>query len=285
MELDKNEFELIMTEIDEELSRKEIKIPGRPISALLNLFEKMNISGPLFHPFEEDLDFPVTETNASDHVHNWYSDSYGERLNIDVSPASFPVYLKGSCYEVKLPLAIGDFLIVSSKHKIGNEKVINCVDFVQKMTNKVRANLTENEEATIQVMSITCLGVANEFKKHKTELLSSAEDDSLISCELLCGYNTNPSLSSWHSLQMAEKCIKEYIKRKNVKFSKIHDINKLRDEAIAVGYKPDSKINWDVFDFNASVRYSPDSIKMNFAVRINHEAWRVAFNSLKQIKD
>lgn len=90
-------------------------------------------------------------------------------------------------------------------------------------------------------------------------------------------------MSAWHSLQFAEKCIKEFIGRE-ARFSRIHDIEALRQEAINVGYTPDPRLNWELFEFGPSVRYEPDAVNMEDAVKINHEAWRVAFNTLKQVK-
>lgn len=283
MKLEEPEFESVMTEIDEKLSEDEIAIPSRPIHAAIELLKRYKISAPLFHPWEKDLGFPVTGSNASDHVHSWYSNSYGELLNVDFSPASFPIFLKGHCYEVKLPFAIGGFTLVSSKHNFPSETIINGVDYIQKLPKIVRNSLTGLEENTIQAMYATCLGVADEFKKHRTELVRSARNDSILSCELLCGFNKNPSMSAWHSLQFAEKCIKEFIGRE-ARFSRIHDIEALRQEAINVGYTPDPRLNWELFEFGPSVRYEPDAVNMEDAVKINHEAWRVAFNTLKQVK-
>ena len=283
MRLDESEFDSVITKIDEKLSKDEVAIPRRPVCAAIELFRRYKISAPLFHPWEKNLGFPVTGSNASEHVHSWYSISYGELLNIDFSPASFPIFLKGHCYEVKLPFTIGGFTLVSSKHEFASEKIINGVDYVQKLPEIVRSSLTENEESTIQAMYATCLGVADEFKKHRTELVRAARNDSLLSCALLCGFNNNPSMSAWHSLQFAEKCIKEFIGRE-AKFSRVHDIDALRKEAICVGYMPDPIINWSLFGFGPSVRYEPDAIITEDAVKINHEAWRVAFNTLKQIK-
>jgi hypothetical protein len=281
MELSQLEFEIKISEIDREYAKKEVKVSARPFGAVVALLKHMNVSGPLTNPYSESLKFPVTGSNACDHVHNWYANTYGELLNVDFSPASFPIWISGHAYEVKLPLAFG-VIVVSSKHKFNDRKIVNGVDCVQKLPEKIRANLTGSEENLIQAMYATCIGVSDEFKKYKTELVRSARDDSILSCQLLCGFNINSALSSWHSLQFAEKCIKELISRRGT-YSKTHDIEKLVKEAEKFGYIPDPRIDWSLFRFNPSVRYEPDSIGVEMAVKINHEAWRIAYNTLKQI--
>ncbi len=282
MELNESEFELKISEIDGDFIKREVKVSARPIGAVIELLKSMNVSGPLINPHCENINFPVTSNNASDHVYHWYSKTYGDLLKVDFSPASFPIWISGHAYEVKLPLAFG-VKVVSSKHAFKYEKIVNGVDFVQKLPNKIRENLTSAEENLIQAMYATCIGVADEFKKYKSELVRSARDDSIVSCQLLCGFNINAALSSWHSLQFAEKCLKELIGR-NSTYSKTHNIEKLVKEASKVGYIPDPRINWSLFNFDASVRYEPDAISIEKAVKINHEAWRIAYNTLKQIK-
>lgn len=281
MELNQSEFELKISEIDGSFAKKEVKVSARPIGAVVELLKSMKVSGPLINSRNENLNFPVTGNNACDHVYHWYSKTYGELLNVDFSPASFPIWIFSHAYEVKLPLAFGG-LLVSSKHKFKDKHIINGVDFVQKLTDKMRQNLTSSEENLIQAMYATCVGVADEFKNHKSDLVRSARDDSIVSCQLLCGFNVNPALSSWHSLQFAEKCLKELISRRT-SFSKTHNIEKLVKEAVNIGYVPDPQINWGLFNFDPSVRYEPEAICIEKAVEINHEAWRIAYNTLKQI--
>jgi HEPN domain-containing protein len=83
-------------------------------------------------------------------------------------------------------------------------------------------------------------------------------------------------------LQFAEKVLKEHIS-KSEKPPYTHDIERLRDKAKQHGYEPDMAIDWQVFDFNAAVRYDPTVIEMQVAVAANHESWRVGYNVLKQL--
>lgn len=281
MELNESEFERNISEIDAEYSRREVKVSARPIGAVVELLKKMNASGPLTNPYGESLSFPVTASNACDHVHHWYASTYGELLDVDFSPASFPIWISGHAYEAKLPLAFG-VMVVSSKHTFTDKKIVNGVDFVQKLPKKIRAGLTGAEENLIQAMYATCIGVADEFKKIRSDLVRSARNDALVSCQLLCGFHINAALSSWHSLQFAEKCLKELISHSG-NYSRTHDIDKLVKEAMSIGYVPDQRIDWSLFRFNPSVRYEPDSVSIESAVKINHEAWRIAYNTLKQI--
>ena len=110
----------------------------------------------------------------------------------------------------------------------------------------------------------------------------AARTDILESCDLLCSHNKNPSLASWSALQFTEKVLKEFISSRVGSFKKIHSIEKLKEEALSAGYKPDPNILWGLFDFDASVRYEPQKVGMRDAIAINNESWRIAYNVLKQ---
>lgn len=284
MKIGESEFLEQIKVVDRDLADNEVEIPGRPIAATLALFKTFGVSGLLFHPFGKDLSFPVRPENISDHVHQWYKAAYGELLNVDPSPGRFPLWVSGAAYEVRLPLLVGEHSVLSSKHHFDDAGLINAVDHVQKLPVHLRSELLEKDENILQAMFLTSLGVTQELRANKTDLTNSAKADIFISCDLQCGFNRNPSLASWHSLQFAEKVLKQFMSSHSAKFSKIHDISKLRDEAAHCGYKPDPRVRWELFDFSPSVRYEPNAINAKQAIEINHEAWRIGYNVLKQIE-
>jgi len=282
MDIGKEEFEKIISSIDDDLAKKNVSIPKRPVTAAFELLKKLKISAPLFHPYEKDLSFPVKTQNLSYHVYQWYENTYRELTYIDPCPAKFPFHFYGNAYEVALPLLFGNFLIIGSKHKFTDENILNAVDSIKNLPDHVRSKMSGQEEGYIQTIFYTCLEVSAEVKKYKSDLMLSANNDIIVSNDLICGFNKNSALSAWHSLQFIEKILKEYIS-KNATFPQIHDIKKLQKKAEEFGYKADPNINWGLFNFGPSVRYEPGSIDTELAVRINHEAWRIAYNVLKQM--
>lgn len=282
MEIYKDQFEEMISGIDDALADDNVPIPRRPITAAIELQKRLHVSAPIFHPYAKDLSYPIKLNNISCHVYQWYEVTYGDLVKIDPRPAKFPFSLHGNAYEVSLPLLFGSFQIIGSKKKTSNPRILNAVDSIENLPVHVRNKMSGEEENYIQVLFYTCLETAGELKKHNSDLTDSAINDIIVSCDLISGSNKNYSLSAWHSLQFIEKIFKKFISI-HAEFQKIHDINKLKEMATQFGYKADPKINWDLFDFGPSVRYEPQSIEYESAIKINHEAWKAAFNVLKQI--
>lgn len=282
MKLEKEEFDKRIHEVDSKLAEEKIAIPGRPLQAIISMFQSHKVSGPLIHSFGKDMSFPITATNLSDHVNAWYEINYGNMIKIDPSPGRFPLLIEGATYQCRLPLLMGSHMILASKEKFQDKKIINAVDYISDLPTHVRARMSGSFENIIQAIFLTCLEVTSDLKNHTSQLLKSASTDIQISCDLISGYNVNPSLSAWHSLQFAEKTLKEYISR-FVKPPFSHNICELVELAQSHGYKLDDRLNLNLFKFGASVRYDPTQIPTEGAISINHESWRIAFNVLKQI--
>lgn len=283
MRLEQEAFEREVGSIDVALAGRKMPIPARPLQATIAILNAHQVSGPLFHPRgSRSFHFPVTAANLCDHVGAWYERRYGNRLKIDPSPGRFPLFINGGAYQCRLPLLVGEFMLVAAKGRFVDKSIVNAVDHISDLTEEVRARLTGQQENEIQVMFFICLEVARELQRQRAStFLKSAGTDSRLSCDLLCGYNANASLSAWHSLQFAEKVLKHYIAR-TTKPSFTHDIHKLVRQARAYGYLPDSTLNLELFNFGASVRYNPEQIDVENAISINHESWRLAFNVLRQ---
>lgn len=281
MRLTEGEFEQEMNRVDEYLQRGGIDVPGRPIQAAAELMGRFRCSGPICHPHRKDLSFPVTVTNASDHVSEWYRKNYGSTINVDPTQAQFPLLLEGTVFRCKVPLIFGSFRLVASKHQISNLTILNAVEYVQDLPPIIRSRLSSSDEGLIQTLFFTASAVADELRCSKSPLLVSAKTDIHASCDLLLGSSANTSQSAWQALQFAEKTLKEFISHyEKPRFT--HNIRALVEVAEKHGYRPDPALDLDLFSFSAEVRYDPNKIAVTEAININHEAWKLAFNVLKQ---
>jgi len=281
MELDKERFEQLIVETDSNLAQAGVPIPARPIQAILAVLKKYGTSGPIAHPLGKNLGFPVGPLNLGDHVNAWYGKQYGNKIKIDPSPGRFPLLIEGAPYQCRIPLVIGGALILASKGTFQDKRILNAVDHITDLPTMVRERLSGKTENEIQAIFCTCIEVSKELGSRKTSLHASAQTDMRISSDLLCGYNVNSSMSAWHSLQLAEKVLKQYISvHEKPPFT--HDITKLVTIAAEYGYQIDSRLDLLLFSFGASTRYEPQEISVDRAVQVNHEAWRIAFNVLKQ---
>ncbi|MBN2721962.1 MAG: hypothetical protein JXQ77_04015 [Campylobacterales bacterium] len=282
MELSSNKFEELILEADRSLEEDNKPIHARPLNAVIFIFNKLHESGPLFNPKEESVDFPVTAFNLSNHIHLWYEKRYGDLLKVDFSPSRFPISINGAIYRCKPPMIVGHITIISSKNQFKDKRILNAVDCIESLPNYVREKLDSSTENLLQAILVTCLETTHEIKAKDLVMLSSAQSDMIVSCEQLLGSNINASLSAWHSLQFVEKTLKTYI-HKYEKPKHIHNIEKLKNRAVELGYQADKSINWGVFNFNAEVRYDPSKISVTTALNANYEAWKVGFNVLKQL--
>ncbi len=279
MRIDESDFEFEMSEVDKVFADAKVPIAARPIQAMIAIFKRHQTTGLLSSFGELNLIFPINETNLCDHVGVWYETRYGAKLNIDPSLGRFPLLLEGAAYECRIPLIIGSRIILTAKDQMVGQMILNTLDHVIDLPSLVRERLSDLAEAEIQALFITCANVSQKLGRLKQDFIISAKSDMLLSSDLICGYSVNASLSAWHSLQFAEKVIKHYISSFKTP-ARTHDIAKLMTMAEQHGLPKDKRIDLGLFSFDASVRYEPNQIDVERAVRINHEAWRIAYNIL-----
>ncbi len=270
-----------MQRTDAEFAARTVPINARPIQAMISISRKYSASCSIANGISENLSFPVTPANLGDHVSRWYEDNYGSKTHVDPSPGRFPLLIEGAAYACRIPLVFGSTLVVTSKGMKPNKAILNTLDHVVDLPVAVRSRMSGSVENEIQAVFETCIEVAQDVRAFKTPIMFSARTDILVSCDLVCGFNVNPSLSAWHALQFAEKVLKQYISA-HKEPPRVHDIPRLIEVAQSLGYKMDPSLDVSIFSFGPSVRYEPDAINLERAVRINHEAWRVGYNVLKQ---
>jgi len=280
MELNREVFEDTIVQTDSALAKAKIPILARPIQAIIAIFKKYNVSGPISNPSISKLEFPVGPLNLCVHINSWYEGQYGNKIKIDPSPGRFPLVIEGATYQCRIPLVSGTALILSSKSEFKDKQILNAIDHITDLPKIVRARLSGESENYIQSIFCTCIEVSKELSARRTPLHESSQSDILIGNNLLCGHNINASMSAWHSLQLAEKVLKQYISE-HEEPPHIHDIKKLIKLAKKYGYTPDNSLNLSLFNFGAKTRYKPKQISVEQAVKINHEAWRISFNVLK----
>lgn len=188
MNLSQQEFDSLIIDVNEALSRDNKPIASRPINAVINICQKLDVSAPLATPSFNDVTFPVTQVNLNHHVDKWYKERYGDALKVDFSQASFPINLEGQIFKCKVPLFFGSVLVAASKNKL-DENVLNPVDHIEGLPDFVRDNISSDEMSQLQWMMQICIGVSQKLNSLHDNLPQSARDDIGTSCELLLGMN------------------------------------------------------------------------------------------------
>lgn len=285
MIIEVDDFEELMVTINSELIDDGVEIPARPISAAIRAMQFLKASGPIAGNELQPADYPLTTENIASHIYAWYENLYKDRLKVDFAQAKFPYLVHGDVFEVRVPYIIGQCLILSSKEKFEDQNILNAVDQVEDLPRAIRSTLTGIQENELQANFSTCIQVVRLMRLFKgNDYIDSALKDSFVSCENLTLRPKSPALSAWHAVQFTEKIIKYYISRNKFDVRRSHNICKLLDDAKEAGYEPDPVINWSLLSsITPNARYEPGNITLKDAVRINLEAWRVAFNVLHQV--
>ena len=201
--MEESDFNSEMQRTDAEFAARTVPIHARPIQAIISILGKYRVSGPIAHGGPKDLSFPINPANLGDHVNRWYEDNYGSKTHIDPSLGRFPLLIEGAAYACRIPMVLGSTLVVTSKDMKPNKAILNTLDHVADLPVSVRSRMSESVENEIQAIFSTCIEVAKRVYAFKEPIISSARTDILVSCDLVCGLNVNPSLSAWHALQFA----------------------------------------------------------------------------------
>ncbi|MFW1475659.1 hypothetical protein ACEWBL_23205 [Vibrio parahaemolyticus] len=284
MNLTQKQLDGIVSRIDDKFDMDLVAIHQRPMRAVLEVFNELNISGVLFGGSKQPANLPITAQNLSSHVTKWYDERYGDALKVDMSVGRFPFQLKGVFYACKLPLIYGSVQVTASKLPLDSKGVLNVFDLLLGLPKYVREKSTSSDENRLMYKFEVAMGAMISLKAHKNEpLINCALSDALVSCDQLTSNNANFSLSAWHSLQFAEKVVKYYINQfEEPKFT--HEIKKLRNKAKSLGYIDEGHVNWKALDFKPCIRYDPSAVTQSQAIEANLEAWKVAFDIMRQTK-
>ncbi|MDL0446006.1 hypothetical protein [Vibrio alginolyticus] len=285
MLLSESQFNTLMTSVDDTFDEALVRLHQRPLRAVVEAFKRLNISGEIIGPSKQPANYPITTQNLSSHVTKWYDDRYGDALKIDMSIGRFPFQLKGIAYACKLPLFYGSFKILACKENIGSQDIINVFDLLENLPSYVREKSTNSDEKKLILkFEIALKAIIAMQAKKENSLINSALSDALVSCDQITSNKVNYSLSAWHSLQFAEKVLKFYISRFEApQFT--HEVKKLKNKAKNLGYIDSGNVNWDSLDFKPAIRYEPNGVSQRQALEANMEAWKVAYETMEQLKD
>ena len=108
----RKKFLKAMEEVDLILQQKDVKIYARSFHAVGELAKLLDIKEDI--PIVDRKDAPqiFTPEFIATHIHNWYEKRYGERLKTHMGPGSIAILIKGTPWEVRLPLIYGSVRFV-----------------------------------------------------------------------------------------------------------------------------------------------------------------------------
>lgn len=290
-----NEFKKMVESIDEELKRKNTPIHGRPLLAIREICIKHKINlnviprGPAI-PGNYDGDSLVA------HVHKWYEKKYGDRLNINFSPGSTAVMIKGDAWKIDYPLFFGRarFVFDPDLEKYENEPkvqknvpymIVNPLKFINGFTTEYAKILSRDEMIKLKdilVLGLDALQLLGEIKEKSYIPEAKADLDSAVNNI----FSTRPHYgqSKWSSLQFTEKVIKCFFELKQVSFARTHDLNSLFSLAVQNGFNTLSQSIIQKIQCPAGVRYGETNVSIDEAILAHNSSLIVCRELVPLIK-
>ncbi len=258
-----DDFNLLLTSIDDELKNEEYQIFQRPMEACLRIHERYDlILGSMFVK-TRDFDESVFRDSLSTEINYWYRNRYGEKLKFDPT-WKLAVLIRGDVFRVRLPLVFG-------------MPILNLFDLIDDLTESFSKELDKIEVEHIQKLFQIAQKNRNELTTLiELPLISEIKGDLDAAVSHLFTTPPQMGLSKWASLQVTEKVIKSYISQKGSTFQFTHNLQNLVNQAEALGLPQIPKTLIDLIQCPAGVRYGNPIVSLEDAVNAHHASINIS---------
>lgn len=235
------EYGAMMVSLDRHLASLGLTPAQRPLNAALVVSSTLGLSGTPIIGGSGDRGEPFSPQDLLARVHEWYSDTYGDKTKIDFSPGSIVVSLHGNLWEMKMPKVWGSFDLFISQDLSNQGNYIsskrsppvrhNILRSVQGMTQAYASRLQKDDLLFLAgkfINSYPAVVCLDDLKGH--DLFEEARGDYRHSVDaLLTGRELGKA--RWDTAQCAEKVLKGVLAREGHAFptsgAKGHDISHL----------------------------------------------------------
>jgi len=276
-----------MSGIDAELKAKGVDIPSRPISAVGEVSIRYgNIPIPLGEgavrgPPEIERYRPLARA-----IRNWYYETYGDRIKIDMAVGKIVLLLEGDLYALRIPQFVGSVNFIAEREWIQKAPIgrgsatTNVVQLVDGMTPGLAQRLSD--EALLEIGSSFEIGLRAFYTLMSTqnELMAIARNDIKMAVSNLMERHDHFGASKWASLQSAEKVLKAAIALKGGRFKYVHDLGQLCHQLTELGMVFDHARLVDDIQCTPKIRYGEEACSREQAL-VAHQASLVLVNRLR----
>ena len=232
-----------MEEVDLILQQKDVKIYARSFHAVGELAKLLDIKEDI--PIVDRKDAPqiFTPEFIATHIHNWYEKRYGERLKTHMGPGSIAILIKGTPWEVRLPLIYGSVRFVCDTNLSyyrelpelstnGEIPFCNVLLLIKDLPDSLAEELNNEEQYYIFEKIKSSLNALQSLSNHtKDPYITEAHVDLETAVNNLVGSNPHYGLSKWSSLQFTEKIIKSKLTKREIDFPNTHNLARLAEIA------------------------------------------------------
>ena len=270
------EFENMMREVDAALVAEGHSIPNRPILAGRNVSLKYQVpvpitSDPSHLPPELRPFAPLGEA-----INQWYENTYGDRLKVDMLPGRAVVQLDGDLYVLRVPRIFGRARFVMSRTflpapTIGRGPAIcNIVELVDDLTPAKAALLSDESLQHLNDIFDRALSALYTLERAQHDLLSAARGDLATAVYCLMERGDRFGESKWASLQAAEKILKAAIALQGATFEKTHNLAELCAALRDAGIPFDELALVQSIQCSPAIRYGQEACSQPEAVAAHH---------------
>lgn len=206
--MDQRDFLARMEEIDDEFAARDLPIHARPLHALPLLIG--GYSGPIFPLSENHAErfSPFEGPNLLKSISDWYSQRYGDRVNMPTDLAKVPVVIRRQIYLLRIPLVFG-------RPRIDAMRLVEGMTDGMKMSlgrrdlQEIATAFTEGFALTYEVEDVrrslpqTAIGAG--------EFFEAAIRDRDTAARCLTGPHPDLNSGCFHAQQHAEKMLKGFL--------------------------------------------------------------------------
>lgn len=271
------DFNALMREIDSALSAEGIRMPHRPMRAIIEIGKRYSIPIPIAG--RRDAAMPGKENwQLTDRVFGWYDLRYGESLKIDPSRGRFFTEIYGDLWIVRIPLVLGSGVFYASAILDTDKQHgrYNIADFIDNFTDELRRSLTQPQEAFLINQFRIAFDVLPWMEEQSSDsLYKSALADIEASVDSATRQRHDFGLSKWSSLQATEKTLKAAIYDVGGEFSNTHSLRKLIEEATRFGLTLNMESDVEHIQCGPGIRYGDERCDMRGALNAHLAMLRV----------
>ena len=240
----REEFEVLIEEIDSELQAQRVPIPARPMRALMSAGRRL----------KQEIGLTVRESPTGPdsycgddfvhHLHEWFRRRYADRLAMPLSPGRFAVELLGDVWEGVLPRVFGVATLFADRAARSDAQPVsrrpvryNVLDSLSGLTDDLRFRLTNAELKAIFDQAVRASRAYCSLESLKAhDLAIAARSDLSLCASNLTGQQPHHGQARWSALQAVEKVLKLALSIAGIQYDRNHRLGELNEKLPTAGH-------------------------------------------------
>lgn len=284
-----DQFEIEMERIDEKLSKQDIPIPYRPIHAIPQFNQDieipLSIKPPPFPSMsdEEHKGWLILEL-----INDWYKSRYEDNLDMNWGPGRMGVLINNDIWSLRIPQVFGTCKIYFKREKTNDGGMIkdscNGLDCIENLSMGIRRSLSDETLLELKDNFMLSYSVLTRLSERSKEVLvAQLLADLEASINHMIGTNPNYGLSKWSSLQASEKLLKAAIRFVGETFQRTHQLSSLITKVQDAGVNINPTVEISHIQCSAGIRYGDEVCSKDEAIKAHQSFFQLAKVTLDEL--